>query len=364
MPPKPASKAKGGRKKSVEDTKRGVHFEGAIEKCSKKFGFDFWQSRWFVLTDTKLSYFKTRAEAASAGEGGGTSFSLGSVKGFTSGEGAEFLIQTEERGLDLRAQSEGERDRVLAALEEATRRFRLADYTLFLGGDVVGESWEDGLLPAEWRGETAPFAVTKVFKETREWHEVVKVFCGGRAPLAADPPPLARINRIQNREALKRFREYRSRLSQVLASEGGVTEVEERWAWHGPRTSENAVGIMSRGFDAAGAKEGVAQYGRGCYFSVTPELAGRYGATVSPELASLLAQHPERVAGQKSLLLARILIGDVAEGRFDSPKPPVVVYSPSKRRADTLVDKAADPSIIVSTHTAQCYPAYLITLSS
>mmetsp|Transcript_21812 Transcript_21812/g.51806 ORF Transcript_21812/g.51806 Transcript_21812/m.51806 type:complete len:122 (-) Transcript_21812:271-636(-) len=121
---------------------------------------------------------------------------------------------------------------------------------------------------------------------------------------------------------------------------------------------------MSRGFDAAGAKEGVAQYGRGCYFSVTPELAGRYGATVSPELASLLAQHPERVAGQKSLLLARILIGDVAEGRFDSPKPPVVVYSPSKRRADTLVDKAADPSIIVSTHTAQCYPAYLITLSS
>ena len=65
-------------------------------------------------------------------------------------------------------------------------------------------------------------------------------------------------------------------------------------------------------------------------------------------------------SGQRQMLVAEVAVGRSAPGKQGMKSCPLV---PGEQyvRFDSLVDDARDPSIFVVQHTAQAYPAYLIT---
>jgi hypothetical protein len=128
----------------------------------------------------------------------------------------------------------------------------------------------------------------------------------------------------------------------------------------------NTASILRTGFHEPqkGKGGGVLQFGRGCYFARDAALAARYSAQVDASLAELIAENPDRLVGTKCMILANMVVGDMAVGSHDRPQAPKIPGSACGRRYDTLTDKEGDPLILVSTDDAQCYPAYLLCFST
>ena len=82
-------------------------------------------------------------------------------------------------------------------------------------------------------------------------------------------------------------------------------------------------------------------FGRGSYFARNASYAFKYN--------------------QHKLLVARVLVGDVAPGRSSYLKPPPKdATKPFAASFDSCVDNVVSPAIYVTFEFAQAYPAYVI----
>jgi hypothetical protein len=147
----------------------------------------------------------------------------------------------------------------------------------------------------------------------------------------------------------------------------------ERWLFHGCGHGVVPL-ILQGGFDwrLSGSATGTL-WGKGTYFATCPRYSHDYArpatAADSASAASAAAaaggggslrrpdspwgRHYPVAAGERTLVLARVLVGRHTRGRGDMVRPP--------EGSDSACDGASPPGIFVSFHMSQAYPAYVVT---
>lgn len=93
-----------------------------------------------------------------------------------------------------------------------------------------------------------------------------------------------------------------------------------------------------------------AMYGNGSYFAVDAAYSARGYATPDAR-------------GHKRMYLARVLVGDFTQGRSGMITPPSKGSGNAADLYDSVVDKAANPTMFVVFSDIQAYPEYLITFT-
>lgn len=93
-----------------------------------------------------------------------------------------------------------------------------------------------------------------------------------------------------------------------------------------------------------------AAYGNGAYFAVDPAYSARGYA--APD-----------ARGQKRMYLARVLVGDYAQGRSGMIVPPARNTGNAADLYDSVVDNTANPTMFIVFSDTQAYPEYLITFT-
>lgn len=92
-----------------------------------------------------------------------------------------------------------------------------------------------------------------------------------------------------------------------------------------------------------------AMYGNGAYFAIDPAYSRRY--------AKADAQ------GQRRMYLARVLVGDFAQGQPSLAAPPVKNPAQPSDLYDSVTDQVANPSMFVIFNDVQAYPEFIITFT-
>ncbi|XP_042337091.1 protein mono-ADP-ribosyltransferase PARP14-like [Plectropomus leopardus] len=121
----------------------------------------------------------------------------------------------------------------------------------------------------------------------------------------------------------------------------------ERTLFHG--TGADAVDLINKqGFNRSYAGAHGAMYGNGSYFAVDPVYSAQGYA--KPD-----------ARGQKHMYLARVLVGDFAQGRAGLITPPSKNSGNAADLYDSVADRKNNPSMFVVFNDIQAYPEYLIT---
>lgn len=70
---------------------------------------------------------------------------------------------------------------------------------------------------------------------------------------------------------------------------------------------------------------------------------------------------PPDDSGNRHMYLARVLVGEYAQGRQGILTPPAKSSNNLTDTYDTVVNNVSNPEIVVAFYDWQCYPEYLIT---
>ena len=185
----------------------------------------------------------------------------------------------------------------------------------------------------------------EVAQSSVEFHEIAGMILGGTVP-ANSPPQLAvtRLLRVQNKALWSRFLDTRERMEKQ--SSAGPNE---KLLFHGTSAAK-AEGIRDAGFLRSFSASNV--FGQGAYFSL-------HASYSLQELYS-----PTDKAGQKCLIVARVLVGDSCLGLPGDVVPSKVRPGRKGRTdlCDSTVDDERQPAIFVTYAPGQEYPEYVAFL--
>ncbi|XP_062393412.1 LOW QUALITY PROTEIN: protein mono-ADP-ribosyltransferase PARP14-like [Sardina pilchardus] len=153
---------------------------------------------------------------------------------------------------------------------------------------------------------------------------------------------IKKIERVQNAALWKNYMIKKAELDQ----KNNHTNNEKR-LWHGT-LADKIDHINKHGFNRsyAGSQVGT-MYGKGSYFAVDPQYSAQGYA------------QPDR-NGHRRMYLARVLVGDYAQGASNMITPP----AKGKGTADlydSVTDNMTRPTMFVVFHDVQAYPEYIVT---
>uniref|UniRef100_A0A3Q2PCP0 Poly [ADP-ribose] polymerase n=1 Tax=Fundulus heteroclitus TaxID=8078 RepID=A0A3Q2PCP0_FUNHE len=122
----------------------------------------------------------------------------------------------------------------------------------------------------------------------------------------------------------------------------------EKLLYHG--TAATSIDLInSKGFNRSYAGAHGATFGNGSYFAVNPAYSA--GGYAQPDSQ-----------GHKRMYQARVLVGDITQGRSGMIAPPAKPGSTADLY-DSVTDKQNNPSMYIIFNDIQAYPEYLLTFT-
>jgi len=211
-----------------------------------------------------------------------------------------------------------------------------------------GEGASDALKPpATWSPLADPNTPQLVrldpAKDAAEWKCAVDAFMATLSPSIK----VVSVERIQN---MPMWQSYAVKRQTILTRErcepgsAAARRIEREWLFHG--TDEGTVQkVIEMGFNRSFAGKNATAYGKGVYFAS------------SASYSSSTQYSKPNASGVQNMFLVRVVVGEYCQGKRDQLVPDVrkgnLLY-------DATVNNQANPSIFVTYHDAQAYPAYLI----
>ncbi|XP_076587780.1 protein mono-ADP-ribosyltransferase PARP14-like [Chaetodon auriga] len=196
----------------------------------------------------------------------------------------------------------------------------------------------DTALPSHWDDMKGDFL--KLFPLTagsNEYNDVVT-----EIQKTGLTPTIVSIERVQNATLWQNYQLMKKELEMKNKHTNN-----ERVLFHG--TEAKSIDLINKqGFNRSYAGAHAAMYGNGSYFAVDPIYSAQGYATPDAR-------------GHKRMYLARVLVGDFTQGRAGMITPPSRSSQSAADLYDSVVDKAANPTMFIVFKDIQAYPEYLIT---
>ncbi|NWW54856.1 PAR14 polymerase, partial [Pedionomus torquatus] len=203
------------------------------------------------------------------------------------------------------------------------------------------EDQESTVLPATWDDmQNQRLKIVELKPETREYRDVQERFMKTCQSLK-----IAKIERIQNPYFWKAYQIKKREMD----NKNGHTN-NERLLFHGTN-KESLTLINNYGFNRSYAGMHAASFGNGTYFAVQASYS-----------ANDTYSKPD-VDGKKYMYLARVLVGEYAQGKSGSITPAAKSASNSIDLYDSSTDNMINPSMFIIFNDIQAYPEYLITFT-
>ncbi|XP_062392889.1 protein mono-ADP-ribosyltransferase PARP14 isoform X2 [Sardina pilchardus] len=192
-------------------------------------------------------------------------------------------------------------------------------------------------LPTHWDDMKGNFAQISLTAGSNEYQDVENEFRTTGLALAIN-----KIERVQNAALWKNYMIRKAELDQ----KNNHTNNEKR-LWHGT-LADKIDHINKHGFNRsyAGSQVGT-MYGKGSYFAVDPKYSANSYA-------------PADVSGHRRMYLARVLVGDYAQGARTMITPPAKGTGTADLY-DSVTDNMTQPTMFVVFHDVQAYPEYIVT---
>nr|XP_008169367.1 protein mono-ADP-ribosyltransferase PARP12-like [Chrysemys picta bellii] len=150
---------------------------------------------------------------------------------------------------------------------------------------------------------------------------------------------ICRLQRIQNPSLWQVFQWQKEQMRKTNRGR----DVDERLLFHGTSTS-HLHAICGQNFDWRICGTHGTLYGKGSYFARDARYSHQYCQTGS---------------SSKTMIVARVLVGDFVQGSNNYLRPPPRPNNPNSFY-DSCVDSLVNPSIFVIFEKHQIYPAYII----
>lgn len=218
------------------------------------------------------------------------------------------------------------------------------------GGDAVTQTWDLEVPPASYGSTRFRYSLVKLNGTCPESVKVAQHFANGF--------PGARVTgawRVQNKRLLQAFRTHGEDMKSELSADG-LPPPQYQLGFHGTRRAEAMHSILQDGYDVIYSSHGVNAYGMGVYHARNASMSNQYSCPTPTEL-----EQPD-LCRTSTMLLNILQIGDTVEGNSQQVKPGVNPTSSHGRRYDTFTNggDATNARIMVTTHNAQAYPAYIL----
>ncbi|XP_040011244.1 protein mono-ADP-ribosyltransferase PARP14-like isoform X2 [Xiphias gladius] len=199
---------------------------------------------------------------------------------------------------------------------------------------------DDAALPAHWDDMKGDLVKrVPVAPGSKEYNEVEKEF--KRTGLTNN---VISIERIQNATLWQSYQ----LLKKQLEVKNKRTD-NEKLLFHG--TSATSIDLINnQGFNRSYAGAHGAMIGHGSYFAVDPAYSAQGYAK------------PDG-SGHKRMYLARVLVGDCAQGKSGLITPPSKNSGNAADLYDSVTDNPGKPTMFVVFNDIQAYPEYLITFT-
>ncbi|XP_020656084.3 protein mono-ADP-ribosyltransferase PARP12 isoform X1 [Pogona vitticeps] len=191
--------------------------------------------------------------------------------------------------------------------------------------------------PSNWDQTALPdigYKLVKVSESAEDHHEIKEVF-----ELTMEGYVISTIQRIQNPSLWQVFQWQRDQMKKL----NGGKEVAERLLFHGTSTS-HLHEICEQNFDWRICGTHGTLYGKGSYFARDASYSHAYCHSNTRT---------------KTMIVARVLVGDYVPGKATYLRPPCRPNQ-GNRFYDSCVDNTLNPSIFVIFEKHQIYPAYII----
>ncbi|NXP05277.1 PAR14 polymerase, partial [Thinocorus orbignyianus] len=202
------------------------------------------------------------------------------------------------------------------------------------------EDRESTVLPPTWDDmQNQRLKIVELKPETKEYKDVQEKF------MKTCPLKILKIERIQNPYFWKAYQIKKCEMD----NKNGHTN-NERLLFHGT-SKESLTLINNYGFNRSYAGMHAASYGNGTYFAVQASYSA-HDTYSKPD-----------VDRKKYMYLARVLVGEYAQGKSGSITPAAKNAGNSIDLYDSSTDNVAHPSMFIIFNDIQAYPEYLITFT-
>jgi hypothetical protein len=176
--------------------------------------------------------------------------------------------------------------------------------------------------------------------------------------------------RVQNKSLLRSFRDHGREMRAELEQDG-LPPPQFMLGFHGTRRAEALHSILQDGYDVIYSSSGVDAYGMSVYHARGAQMSNQYACRTPKELRQFESNSDTNTGAgagavaptrEQTMLLNILQIGDTVRGDSGQVKPGVSPSSQYGRRYDTFTDggSASNARIMVTTHNAQAYPAYVL----
>jgi len=199
-------------------------------------------------------------------------------------------------------------------------------------GLCLPEFWDERV------DQTHPILVN-VSRSSDEYQEVKRQF-----ESQVERKKIICIKRIQNLNLWRVYQAKKISMDETQKDFGA----NEKMLWHGT-SSETASKIVQQGFNRSFCGKNATVYGNGVYFAAS--------ASYSSSPTYSVPDHD----GVQMMFLAKVLVGEYAQGRRDMRTPPVKI---GNILYDSVVDRLRTPGMYVIFSDPQAYPAYILKFKS
>ncbi|XP_027690281.2 protein mono-ADP-ribosyltransferase PARP12 isoform X1 [Chelonia mydas] len=193
------------------------------------------------------------------------------------------------------------------------------------------------LFPPHWDQSALPdigYKLVELSDTTSEYKEVKDLF-----EKTMKNYRICRLQRIQNPSLWQVFQWQKEQMRKTNRGK----DVDERLLFHGTSTS-HLHAICGQNFDWRICGTHGTLYGKGSYFARDASYSHQYCQTGS---------------SSKTMIVARVLVGDFVQGSNNYLRPPPRPNNPNSFYG-SCVDNPVNPSIFVIFEKHQIYPAYII----
>lgn len=186
----------------------------------------------------------------------------------------------------------------------------------------------------------------------REWTVLANLW---QASGQGDSSQLVGAYRIQSRGLLQSFAGTRQAMLARLGAEefsdsiDRLSQLQVNLMWHGTRSVDGLLDICNHGFDRAMAK--TCAFGKGCYFAKSAAYSDKFACDVKV---------PNEARPLRAMLLAGVLVGELAQGSSGMYPPPVKAHSRTGLRYENTCDSPDSPKIVVTYQDGQAVPLYIM----
>ncbi|KAF6038116.1 PARP15 [Bugula neritina] len=198
-------------------------------------------------------------------------------------------------------------------------------------------------VPETWEKPLNIYREFAVSKHTLEWKNVSSSFLKTIGKPVGAVTVLA-VRRVQNPKSYFLYDSNRAFVAQKLSRR--EDQVETTPLWHA--TAEDNIQKITHGkFDRGlSGKVGDNLLGAGCYFSTTSGYSDNWNS-------------PVNAAGEKHMIMVRVVTGDFCKGDNSLKTAP---YKPGSKteQYDSVVDDVSNPTKYVVYHDASAYPEYIV----